>query len=377
MMPKPWTGVRERKHFLAAMGFLGLNMVGFLTFTFGPVLLSLYMSFTNWTLRRSVELQWVGLRNYRELLTDSQFWFFLYNTLYFMLGIPFAVAGSLLLANLLVDSMLLKRTALRVRIAGALGLVGALTCGFLFFAGQKDPALILAVIYIGAAAGVMWGSVSYRTMLYVPSFASGVATIILWQQIFNPYHGMANNILGQACAWLNMEAELPTWLNSTKSLLGFLPLPATFSNGGFGLGAREAIMIMGFWMGIGGNNMILYIASIASIPQDLYEAADIDGAGSGGKFWHITVPSVDPTTFFIAIMATIGGLQGGFQFAKIMTQGGPAGTTTTLAYYIYTKGFVEQELGYAAAVSWILFIIVFALTLVNWKYGNRKMEASV
>ena len=75
-------------------------------------------------------------------------------------------------------------------------------------------------------------------------------------------------------------------------------------------------------------------------------------------------------------MATIGGLQGGFQFAKIMTEGGPAGTTTTLAYYIYTKGFVEQELGYAAAISWILFIIVFALTLVNWKYGNRKMEAA-
>ena len=121
--------------------------------------------------------------------------------------------------------------------------------------------------------------------------------------------------------------------------------------------------------------MILYIASIANIPQDLYEAADIDGAGTVGKFWHITVPSVAPTTFFIAIMATIGGLQGGFQFARIMTNGGPAGTTTTLAYYIYTKGFVQQELGYAAAVSWVLFIIVFALTLVNWKYGNRKMEA--
>jgi ABC-type sugar transport system permease subunit len=76
------------------------------------------------------------------------------------------------------------------------------------------------VIYIGAAAGVLWGSVSYRTMLYVPSFASGVATIILWQQIFNPYHGMANNILGQIFQWMNLDVTLPTWLNSTKSLLG-------------------------------------------------------------------------------------------------------------------------------------------------------------
>ncbi len=371
-----WTGMRERKHFKAAVGFLCLNIIGFLCFTLGPVLLSLYMSFTNWTLRRSVELQWVGLRNYRELLTDSNFWFFLYNTLYFMLAIPFTVCASLLLANMLVDSMQLKRRALRVRIASIILAIGALNCTFLFLVGRPDPALILAVIYAGAAAGVLWGSVSYRTMLYVPSFASGVATIILWQQIFNPYHGMANNILGQVAQWLNLDVTLPTWLNSTKSLLGFLPLPETFSSGGFGLGAREAIMIMGFWMGIGGNNMILYIAAIANIPQDLYEAAEIDGASGVGKFWHITVPSVAPTTFFIAIMATIGGLQGGFEFARIMTQGGPAGTTTTLAYYIYTKGFVEQDLGYAASVSWVLFAIVFSLTLVNWKYGNRKMEAA-
>jgi len=281
-----------------------------------------------------------------------------------------------LLANLLVDSMQLKRRALRMRIASIILAIGALNCTFLFLAGRPDPALILAVIYAGAAAGVLWGSVSYRTMLYVPSFASGVATIILWQQIFNPYHGMANNILSQIAQWLNLDVTLPTWLNSTKSLLGFLPLPESFSSGGFGFGAREAIMIMGFWMGIGGNNMILYIAAISNIPQDLYEAAEIDGASGVGKFWHITVPSVAPTTFFIAIMATIGGLQGGFEFARIMTQGGPAGTTTTLAYYIYTKGFVEQDLGYAASVSWVLFAIVFSLTLVNWKYGNRKMEAA-
>jgi len=372
-----WKGQREKRHFGAAMGFLCLNMLGFLCFTLGPVLLSLFMSFTNWTLKHSVDLQWVGLRNYRELLSDTNFWFYLYNTGYFMLGIPFAVVASLLLANILVDSMLLKRKALRFRLATVLIAVGVITCGFLFASGRKDPALILAVVYAGAAAGVLWGSVSYRTMLYIPNFASGVATIILWQQIFNPYHGMANNMLGDISRWLGLEPNLPTWLNSTKSLLGFLPLPATFNNGGFGLGAREAILIMGFWMGIGGNNMILYIASIANIPQDLYEAADIDGAGNVSKFWHITVPSVAPTTFFIAIMATIGGLQGGFEFAKIMTNGGPAGTTTTLAYYIYTKGFVEQELGYAAAVSWVLFVIVFALTLVNWKYGNRKMEAAI
>lgn len=81
-----------------------------------------------------------------------------------------------------------------------------------------------------------------------------------------------------------------------------------------------------------------------------------------------------PTTFFLSVMAIIGGLQGGFQFAKVMTGGGPAGTTTTLAYYIYETGFNEGELGYASAVSWVLFLIVFGMTLLKWKYGNRQME---
>ena len=120
--------------------------------------------------------------------------------------------------------------------------------------------------------------------------------------------------------------------------------------------------------------MILYIASISNIPDSLYEAADIDGAGSVAKFFHITIPSVAPTTFFIAVMSTIGGLQGGFQNAKIMTQGGPAGTTTTLAYYIFTAGFEELRFGYASAVSWVMFVLVFSMTLVNWKYGNKRME---
>ena len=123
--------------------------------------------------------------------------------------------------------------------------------------------------------------------------------------------------------------------------------------------------------------MILYIAAISGIPASLYEAADIDGAGTFNKFWHITVPSVAPTTFFIAIMAVIGGLQGGFMQAKIMTDGGPAETTTTLAYDIYTTGFEELEFGAASSVAWVLFVIVFACTMINWKYGNKKVESAI
>jgi multiple sugar transport system permease protein len=264
--------------------------------------------------------------------------------------------------------MLLRHANRRRIIAASVLAVGALSFLILFLAGSKDAALIVGVLFVAGAAGVFWGSMSYRTMLYVPSFAAGVATIILWSQIFNPYNGLANNLLH-----LLGISDTPMWLTSTKSLLGFLPLPTWLNSGGFGLGAREAILIMGFWMGIGGNNMILYIAAIANIPQDLYEAAEIDGAGSFSKFWHITLPSVAPTTFFIFIMAVIGGLQGGFDVAKIMTNGGPDGTTTTLAFYIYTAGFDRLNFGFASAVAWTMFVLIFGMTIINWKYGNRKM----
>jgi multiple sugar transport system permease protein len=366
---KLWNGIRERKSYFAAMCFLLPNLIGFLIFTAGPVLLSLYMSFTNWSLKTSVELEWVWFRNYIDIFSDPQFWFYLYNTAYFMIGIPFSIAGSLFLANLLVGSMYMKNNKKRMLLGFSILAVGIITSALLFMLGKQDYALIVGLLYLAGACGVFWGSVTFRTMFYIPSFASGIATIILWTQIFNPSFGLANNLLEI------VGIAGPTWLTSTKSLLGFLPLPESFNNGGFGLGAREAIMIMGFWMAIGGNNMILYIASISNVPESLYEAADIDGAGPIARFFHITIPSVAPTTFFIAVMGVIGGMQGGFQFAKIMTQGGPAGSTTTLAYYIYTAGFEELQFGYASAISWILFVFVFSLTLVNWKYGNKRMEA--
>ncbi len=372
---KLWEGERERKNLYVALAFLLPNFIGFLVFTAGPVALSLFMSFTNWNLKPSVELEWVWLRNYIDLFQDPDFWFYLYNTFYFMLGIPLNIAGSLLLANYFVDDMLLKNKPSRIKIVLMLAVVGIITCSWLFIFGDRDLALILAIIYIGGICGVLFGSTTYRTMFYIPNFTSGVANIVLWRQVFNPYHGMANSLLKNIFNFFHISHDhLPMWLNSTESLLGFLPLPSFFNDGGFGLGARDAIIIMGFWMGIGGNNMILYIASITNIPASLYEAAEIDGAGQFRKFWNITIPSVSATTFFIVIMSIIGGLQGGFESAKVMTEGGPAGITTTLAFYIYTAGFEELRLGYASAISWVLFVIVFLMTMINWKKGNKQFE---
>lgn len=138
--------------------------------------------------------------------------------------------------------------------------------------------------------------------------------------------------------------------------------------------AKPSLMIMGLWAGIGSNNMLLYLAGLSNVPPELYEAADIDGASKGQRFWHVTWPQLAPTTFFIVVMSVIGGLQGGFEMARTMTGGGPDGATTTLAYYIYTQGFEMGRLGYASAVAWTLFAFVFTVTMFNWRFGNRYVN---
>ncbi|PIY37423.1 MAG: hypothetical protein COZ05_22445 [Armatimonadetes bacterium CG_4_10_14_3_um_filter_59_10] len=365
---------REQKNVASALFFLAPNFLGYLAFTAFPVLLSLWLSLTNHSLKPSVNLRFTGLENYLQLIADRYFWFYFYNTVYFMLGIPIGIAGSLGLAVLLSKPLTLGRGRSRILLSAGFALIGIVAGAATWGSGNPDAGLLLFVLGFLGAAGVLAGNVAFRTTFYLPHFTAGVALIILWTQLYNPNFGLINVTLGKLTGAIGWRPELPTWLASTESLLGFLPLPEHFNNGGFGLGAREAIMIMGIWTGIGGNSMLLYLAGISNIPVELYEAADIDGAGNGGKFWSVTWPQLMPTTFFIVIMATIGGLQGGFEQARVMTQGGPAGTTTTLSYYIYTLAFEQLNLGYACSVAWVLFIIIFGLTVLNWRYGNRYVS---
>lgn len=135
--------------------------------------------------------------------------------------------------------------------------------------------------------------------------------------------------------------------------------------------AKPAIMVMGLWISIGSTNMLLYIAGLTNIPRELYEAADIDGASPWQRFWAVTWPQLAPITFFIFIMSIIGGLQGGFEMAKTMTNGGPGGATTTISYFIFSEGFETGRLGLASAIAWTLFLFVFVVTLFNWRFGSR------
>lgn len=279
---------------------------------------------------------------------DPRFWFYLYNTVYLMIGLPFSVAGSLFLAILLSDTLPVK-TGRAWSTAGLCLICGTLMACLLWSAGYRDAALLSLVFWAIAALGLAFNVVSFRTIFYLPSFTSGVALMILWKALYNPQTGPINALLA---GMTGMEAsDLPQWLASIEL-------------------AKPSLMIMGFWTAIGGTNMLLYLAALSNAPVELTEAAEIDGANRWQKFVHITWPQLAPTTFFISIVSVIGGLQGGFEQARVMTGGGPAGATTTLSYYIYTLGFQDLNFGYAAAISWVLFAILFCITAFNWRFGR-------
>jgi multiple sugar transport system permease protein len=361
-----------RRRLRIALLFLAPNLLGFLVFTLGPIVISLVGSFTTWSLRPSVPFEFIGLRNYAELLSDPNFYFYLYNTIYLLMGLPFSLAGSLFLAVILSQKLNLRGPRRAISLAVTTGCLSMFIAALLYFLGSPNAAFLMFGLGMISTIGLYFGSIGYRTFFYLPHFTAGAGTILLWMQLYNPNFGLINQSIVAFCNFFGFEANPPGWLTSTKSLLGFLPLPAHFNNGGFGLGAREAIMFMGFWGAIGGNSMVLYLAGISNIPPELYEAADIDGANGWQQFRFITFPQLAPTTFFLVVMGVIGGLQGGFETARLMTQGGPAGSTTTLSYYIYTQGFERLDLGYGAAVAWVLFIIIMIVTLINWRYGNTR-----
>lgn len=193
------------------------------------------------------------------------------------------------------------------------------------------------------------GIVVFRVIYFMPTIVAGVGTYLLWRWLYNPDYGLINAMLRAA------GIEGPKWLQSV-------------------MWAKPALMLMGFWTAVGGYNMILYLAALQNVPLDLYEAADIDGASRWQKFWAITWPMVSPTTFFIFTMSIIGGLQGGFEQAMVMTGGGPAGATTTISYYIYNHAFAWNHMGYAAAIAWALFAVVFVMTLLNWRFGGKVVH---
>lgn len=186
----------------------------------------------------------------------------------------------------------------------------------------------------------------FRAAYFLPVITSVVAVSMVWKWIFSPDYGLLNSLLMTIGI-----SNPPPWLSSTTWAL-------------------PAIIIVAIWKNIG-FNMVIYLAGLQDISKDLYESADLDGATKWQKIWYVTMPLLRPTTFFVTIMGIINSFQV-FGFALMMTEGGPGAATNTLVLYIYQQGFNYFNMGYASAIAWLLFIIIFTFTLLQTIYSKRK-----
>ena len=177
-----------------------------------------------------------------------------------------------------------------------------------------------------------------RAAFFSPVVISAVAAAVVWRWVFDPNLGLANYAL-EALGFTAVN-----WSNSPTA-------------------AMVALIIVGVWKSFG-VNMVLFAAGLAGIPKHYYEAAQIDGANGWQRFWHITLPLLAPTTLFVLVLSIIGSFQV-FDIVFVLTRGGPLGATKVLVYYLYEHAFKFFDMGYASAVAYALFAVLFVLTLVQ------------
>lgn len=275
--------------------FLGPSLIGVVVFLAGPILASLGLSFARWDLLTPP--RWVGLRNFRQLVTDPEFWAALRHTLTFLGGyIPTVMAVGLLVA-LALNSRLPARSA-------------------------------------------------FRTVYFLPVVMSWVAVALVWRWLLNPYYGLLNNFLSvfgiQGPAWL-FE---PTW-------------------------AMVSVILTSVWKDTG-FVMAILLAGLQAIPLEYYEAAEIDGATVVQRVRFVTLPLLAPAIYFALSISLINSFQV-FDQVYVLTGGGPAGATTVLVERIVKNAFSFSRMGYASAMSWALFVLIFAVTLAFSRIQQRRL----
>jgi multiple sugar transport system permease protein len=279
----------------AALAYLFLlpTLVGLALFTVGPVVAGLVISFTNWNILLAP--QWVGLDNYRALVS---------------LDLPRKVLGNTLYYTLL---------NVPLNMALALGVAVVLN------------------------RQLRWTSF-YRAVYFLPVVSSTVAASLIWTWLYSPNFGPINYFLGL------VGISGPPWLGSTTW-------------------AMPAVIIMSVWKGFG-TNMLIFLAGLQGMPQEVQEAAMIDGANRWQRFWRVTWPLLTPTTFFVLIISCIVSFQV-FEQVFVMTNGGPAYATTVLGLFIYLNAFRYNNMGYAAAAAYVLFALTLAFTLAQFRFQGR------
>jgi multiple sugar transport system permease protein len=209
------------------------------------------------------------------------------------------------------------------------------------------PSMIIGLIAASFLNTKIKGTSIFRAIIYLPGVMSGVAVAMTWLWIYDPRGGPVNLILN-AIGFTGKD-----WLKDPNMAL-------------------PAIILIGIWMGIG-FSMIIYMAGLQGIPQELYEAASIDGASSIKQFLSITVPLLKPITFFLFIINTITSFQV-FDIVYIMTGGGPANTTTTIVNEIVKTGFEKFDMGYASSMSICLLMITLLFTVINYWLNPKESD---
>jgi multiple sugar transport system permease protein len=332
------TASKKRQEAIAGLTFVAPAFLVLFIFFIVPMLAALFFSLTNWNgvtpLTRSDAYEMVGLENYSRLLFESgtrqrAFFTSLKNTVYFVLGVVPA---------------------------------------------QTFFALVLAVI-----VNQRWlkGKGFFRTAFYFPSISSSVVISLIFMWMFT-----SNGIINQAIRAIFPSYGGITWLNDATGVLHALLGVFGITRDTLGeLGTTQiagvrvwdwlsgpsvtllTIMILNTWTTIG-TLMVIYLAALQNIPAQVYEAATVDGATPLQIFTRITVPLLRPTTFFVITLGLIGTFQV-FDQVYVISSGGPADTTLTIAYLVYRSGFGDQRMGLAAATAIVLFVIIFIFTLIQ------------
>lgn len=187
-----------------------------------------------------------------------------------------------------------------------------------------------------------------RTLYYIPVISSLVAVAILWMWVFNYDYGLLNSIIGL------FGVKGPNWLGDE-------------------VWVKVSMIIFMVWKGLGGT-IILYLAGLQGIPRDYYEAARIDGASGFNLFRHITLPLVSPVTFYLLITGLIGGFQVFVEVLVMVPSGGLNYSAATVVFYLYDKAFGNNQMGYGSAMAFILAIIIFIITAINFKGQDKWVK---
>lgn len=338
----------SHEQILSGWLFLSPNLLGFLIFFAGPLVLSFYFSFTDSDAINTPN--WIGFANYAKIL----------NIRFAMLSSPTQLAKEVVDVKIYdeVGRFIIGNGGILFAAADKffwLALRNTLTFALFAVPMSVIPALILSNILNSKLPGMKF----YRAVYFMPSIAAVVGISLVWQWLYNATIGYINYFITLGIQFWNNLFHLAVidpkiqWVSDEKTAL-------------------LAVILIAAWQTMGFNT-VLFLAGLQNIPGELYEAATVDGAGAWDKFWSITLPMLAPTTFYVVSTTTIQAMQVFEQVFILMNPPeGPNNSTITLVLYLYRSGFQNFKQGYASAIAWVLFIVIFGLTLVQFQQQRKS-----